>query len=77
MTKKHFIALGDATKTLINSTLKDNDGNEVARCFNEWQQKMIVDTFARALSGQNITFNKARWIGYVKGENGPNGGATS
>ena len=33
-----------------------------------------IEHLAAFCQEQNSNFNKSRWIGYIKGENGPNGG---
>lgn len=58
MTKKHFISFAQHIKT---STCEP---------FTLKQLEMLAD-FCRA---QNIRFDRSRWLGYIKGENGPCGG---
>lgn len=61
MTKKHFIALADSIKTYER--------------FNEphftVQQIDALATFCKA---QNSNFNRERWLGYIAGTCGQNGG---
>ncbi len=59
MSKKHFIALANAIKNTRYSV--------------PWtdQHLQVLEEFCRS---QNIAFNRARWRGYIRGENGPNGG---
>lgn len=33
-----------------------------------------IEVLAGFCHNQNSNFNKARWIGYIRGENGPSGG---
>ena len=61
MTKKHFIALADAIKA---------HNAEGATPFLNSQ----LDALAAFCSAQNPRFNRARWIGYIAGLNGKNGG---
>ena len=35
-----------------------------------------VEALAGFCQAQNSQFNKDRWLGYLKGTNGPNGGTT-
>ena len=59
MTKKHFIALADAIKAYDETN------------FAPLQLAMLAD-FCQSL---NPNFNRERWLGYIAGTNGPNGGA--
>jgi hypothetical protein len=60
MSKKHFIALADKIRQ--------------AKCtdhpFNDCQIALLAD-FCQS---QNANFNRSRWIDYINGECGPNGG---
>jgi hypothetical protein len=64
MTKKHFIALADAIR-LHNRFAHGLDG------FQEVHLKELAD-FCKS---QNPRFNQERWLAYIAGECGPNGGA--
>jgi hypothetical protein len=61
MTKKDFIALAD-----------------MIRCHNQHSTEPFTEQQICALAefcrDQNQRFNRPRWIGYIKGECGPNGG---
>ena len=59
MSKKHFVALAN----LIRST----------RASHEWTEKQIHE-LASFLDGQNPRFNRKRWLEYIAGTVGPNGG---
>lgn len=61
MSKKNFIALADY--------LKDTCG------YCEPFTAAQVEHLANFCHAQNYRFNRERFIGYVKGENGPNGGS--
>lgn len=59
MTKKNFIVLAE--------WLKDEPGY----CgFSDIQ----IEYLANFCHSQNPRFNRERWLGYIRGENGPNGG---
>lgn len=65
MTKKNFIALADA--------VRDYNANAEAcgqRRFDARQTELLAD-FCQS---QNSNFNRPRWIGYIAGTNGKNGG---
>jgi hypothetical protein len=67
MTKKHFIALADKLKSLRNDTVWNS---------HTYSQFMaIVDGLADFCQAQNPEFNRERWLAYISGECGPNGGA--
>lgn len=63
MTKKHFIALADMIKQ-HNSFVPENER------FTECQ----LDTLADFCVSQNANFMESRWLAYIKGECGKNGG---
>ena len=65
MTKKHFIALAEWIKSANNP-----NGPEDQR-FGDKQVKILADFCAQ----QNPNFDRSRWLGYISGENGPNGGS--
>lgn len=62
MTKKNLIALADVIR-------------EHQRCYShEPFTRGQLDTLARFCRSQNLAFLGGRWLGYIAGENGPNGG---
>lgn len=67
MTKKHFIALADA--------IRDHNNN-VVRIGGTYFQPTQLDSLATFLQRQNPRFNRQRWLGYINGFCGPNGGKT-
>jgi hypothetical protein len=62
MTKKHFIALADDIK------YQQEHGGW---CFTPEQ----IEFIAHFCAAHNPNFNRERWLGYIAGTNGPNGGA--
>jgi hypothetical protein len=66
MYKKHFIELAD----LIKAYNKRNEGIAELQ-FSEEQ----ISELAFFCKRQNSNFNRERWLGYIAGECGPNGGA--
>ncbi len=65
MTKKHFIELADAIR----------DHNKYAGIAQHAFSPSQIDILADFCRAQNPRFNYSRWIAYVNGECGPNGGA--
>jgi len=61
MTKQHFIRLADMIR---------NQNATDAR-FTQEQ----INALADFLASENPRFNRGRWLAYVAGECGPNGGA--
>lgn len=61
MTKKHFIELADVIKRESSQNARFSD--------------VQIETLATFCQNVNPRFNRSRWIGYIKGENGKNGGA--
>lgn len=66
MTKKHFIALADAIRK-FNLTAKENG-------FGIGFTAMQTDALADFCASQNRHFKRERWLGYIAGTNGKNGG---
>ena len=68
MTKKHFIALADAIRehNRIESAPEKHGHCSV----NQVHLNMLAD-FCQS---SNPNFNRERWLGYIAGENGKNGG---
>jgi hypothetical protein len=62
MTKKHFIALADAIKT-YNALQDESTISEP-----------VIEALTDFCAAQNPRFNRERWLGYVAGTNGKNGG---
>lgn len=60
MTKKHFIRLAEYLRDTAN----------YCEPFTEKQLQHLAD-FCHE---QNHNFDRSRWLGYIAGENGPNGG---
>lgn len=63
MTKKHFIALADAIKAAPTA-------NHPTEEFSPLQ----IDYLADFCEAQNPRFDHERWLGYIAGTNGKNGG---
>lgn len=64
MSKKHFIELADHIRI-------HNNGAEYPDMFGSEQIRALAD-FCQS---QNPRFNRERWLGYIAGTCGPNGGA--
>ena len=67
MTKKHFIALADAIREYQDLP---NQGLPLMNVFTDNQIRML----ARFCESQNPNFNRERWLAYIAGKCGPNGG---
>jgi hypothetical protein len=67
MTKKHFIELAD--NIIEANRLRANAG--LPPMFDG----AAIESLADYCWQQNRRFNRSRWIGYIEGTNGPNGGA--
>jgi len=68
MSKKDFIALADAIREYQNLP---SQGLPLINVFTDNQIKML----ANFCESQNPRFNRYRWLAYIAGECGPNGGA--
>ena len=62
MTKQHFIALADAIREVRE--------NYTAIPFTDCQ----IEELANFCQSQNPRFNRRRWLDYIAGTHGPNGG---
>lgn len=69
MTKQDFIALADALKAQVPQV------NWSVNKHVQWE--LDCNAVARVCKQQNNRFNKERWLGYLRGECGPNGGKIS
>lgn len=63
MSKKHFIRLADAVRNL--TTLDDGETVNLSA---------VVESLADFCAEQNPAFNRSRWLAYIAGDCGPNGG---
>jgi hypothetical protein len=63
MSKRDFVALGDAVRGLVTS----DDGSSV-------EMAAVVETLADFCQSTNPRFKRDRWLSYIAGECGPNGG---
>ena len=64
MTKKHFIALADDMRSLLVPQAMVSSGD-------------VINALARFCQSQNPHFKRERWIAYINGECGKNGGKIS
>ena len=71
MTKKNFIALADTLKALEPINLKQKDARASAE-HRQWET--TVQRLADFCAEQNPQFNRERWLGYIAGSSGNNGG---
>jgi hypothetical protein len=67
MTKKNFIALADDIRNHNDYAKRDANTQPFTA------EQLI--TLADFCVSQNPQFNRARWLGYIAGTNGKNGGA--
>lgn len=71
MTKKHFIALADTIKETNHRTRLTHGLASIPNPFSPGQIGILAD-FCQS---QNPNFNRQRWLDYIAGECGQNGGA--
>jgi len=67
MSKKHFIALADTIK------LRNRIGRKTGQEEGNFQLDHL-ETLADFCQSQNSNFKRERWLSYIAGECGPNGG---
>ena len=68
MTKQHFIALADSIRAFNDKS--DPEGITSHQPMNSLHLRMLADFCA----AQNPAFNRSRWLAYLAGDCGPNGG---
>ncbi len=73
MTKRHFIALADMIRDLNPALCNAGHGPKVEDG-REMQYNDTIEVLARFCAEQNPQFDRARWLGYIAGTNGPSGG---
>jgi len=66
----HFIALADTIKEHNRIKRRVFGVNAERMCFNTEQ----IDALADFCQAQNSNFNRERWLGYIAGAYGKNGG---
>ena len=71
MSKKDFIALADAIRT--HNAIANSWGQNIAHPTTAFTQDQI-DDLADFCKAQNSNFMRDRWLDYIAGERGPNGG---
>jgi len=70
MTKKHFIALADAIREYNEQAFPGGTNTASPLKFGHTQLLVLADFCQQ----QNPRFNRFRWLGYIAGTNGRNGG---
>jgi len=68
MTKKNFVALADVISSL--TVYEDSGGLSNTNI----DREEMIQALARFCQSQNPNFNRERWLAYIAGECGPNGG---
>lgn len=72
MTKKHFIALADVLHdTKPTRSNYGTDDTFIAASAAWLEVRNALEDFCKS---QNSNFNRLRWLDYINGECGPNGG---
>jgi hypothetical protein len=70
MSKKHFIAIADAIREHNTVARRRRDSGIPCAMFLPDHLETLADSFKR----ENSMFNRERWLSYVAGACGPNGG---
>ena len=71
MSKKHFIALADMVRDSEPIKLNQKDSRASAE-HRQWE--VMRDKLADFCATQNPRFIRGRWLGYIAGTSGKNGG---
>lgn len=74
MTKKDFIALADKIKEFNSTAFWGTDKNGVRGKHNIPVQGKTIEMLADFCQSQHPNFKRDRWLGYIAGTNGKNGG---
>ena len=72
MTKRQFIALADVMRKLKPTDPEHPDSPVFMGQYEQWVNTR--DTLADFCAQQNDQFDRERWLGYIAGTNGKNGG---
>jgi len=72
MSKKHFIALADVIRN--HNTFSENDNGKSPRGHIPGFSRIHLEILADWLEAENPRFKRERWLSYINGECGPNGG---
>ena len=70
MTKQHFLALADSIRAYNSQAVSAGTNIASPLEFTHTQ----IETLADFCAAQNPAFDRERWLAYVAGECGPNGG---
>ncbi len=70
MTKKHFIALADVIRPAITGPVMVHETGKPVRTMRD----NVIEALADFCASQNPRFNRERWLDYVAGKCGKNGG---
>ena len=79
MTKRHFIALADTLRVLRNRLNNDDRHRDTSTTSDQiaggrMMLQAVIAELADFCASQNSRFDRDRWLAYVAGECGPNGG---
>ena len=69
MSKQDFVALADMIRE-HNTNIENENSYPGGQLFDSKQ----IETLAEFCKQQNRAFMRERWLGYIAGENGKNGG---
>jgi len=75
MTKKHFIALADVLIALRPPQVGSHELQRERDAGKLDQWKDTRNALGDFCQSQNGNFNRDRWLAYIAGQRGPNGGA--
>lgn len=73
MTKKHFIALADVIRQ-FGERQRKADSTALIRTNGLLTTDLLTQALADFCASQNPRFQRGRWLAYIAGECGPNGG---
>lgn len=77
MSKKDFIALADAIKDFNRTAFWGTDKNGIHGTMNIAVQGDTLKMLADFCQSQNPNFKRDRWLDYIAGKCGQNGGKTA
>jgi hypothetical protein len=73
VSKKHFIALADVVRVITNR-VRNADATSILANDSSYVVELFTRELADFCASQNHNFNRSRWLDYIAGECGPNGG---
>jgi hypothetical protein len=73
VTKKDYIAIAKDLISTKPQPLAFHPSKDYASALRQWE--LMRDVLCVTCEQSNSRFNRKRWLGFIAGDNGPNGGS--